>query len=109
MKSRREYFHSRRMLMMAALICYALTFFLFQVCFMIRNGFATIFVIMSIILLIGIICSIYAHRGKEYLFCPKCGSKKMVQTTLFGIPDSITDICPDCKEKIDLNRPVDKD
>ena len=55
------------------------------------------------------LCSIIAHKGKEYLFCPKCGSKKIVKTTLFGIPEILYDECPDCHKKIDNDKPVNKD
>ena len=48
----------------------------------------------------AIICSVLAHRAKAYLFCPKCGSNKFIKVSLFGIPDAITDECPDCHEKI---------
>ena len=109
MKSRKEYFHSRKLFMIAALVLYLVTIFLFDLCFFVSGGYATIFVIMSITLMIAIICSIYAHRSKEYLFCPKCGSKNIVKTGFFGIPVSITDECPDCKKKINIEKSIHED
>ena len=49
------------------------------------------------------------HPLHQFLFCPKCGSKKIVKTTLFGIPEILYDECPECHEKIDLDKPVNKD
>ncbi|MDD6395800.1 MAG: hypothetical protein ACI4IJ_01405 [Acutalibacteraceae bacterium] len=109
MKSRREYFESRRLLMIASRICYALSIFLIIIFCFVKNGFATIAAMMFLILMIGITCSLYAHRNKEYLFCPKCGSKNIVKTGFFGIPLSITDTCPDCKQKINIDKSINKD
>ena len=95
--------------MLTALSLYALSFFLFQLCFLMLSHLMAIFVLMSICLMSAVIISVMAHRNKGYLFCPKCGSNRVVKTTLFGIPDSITDECPDCHEKIDLDKPINKD
>ena len=109
MKSRREYFNLRRALLFGAFALYALSFFLLELCFLVKGGYATIFVIMSIILMLAVICNVLGHRNKEYLFCPQCGSTKIVKNTLFGIPAEITCDCPDCGAKIDLDKPVNKD
>ena len=109
MKSRKEYFRLRKALMFAALALYALTFFLFQLCFLMLDHVIGLFVVMTLCLMFGIICSVLAHRTKGYLFCPKCGSNKIVTVSLFGIPDSITDECPDCHEKIELYKSVNLD
>lgn len=109
MKSRREYFYSRKLLMIAACVMYLVTIFLIDLCFFVNGGYATIFVIMSITLMTAVICSFYAHRNKEYLFCPKCGSKNIVKTGVFGIPISITDECPDCKKKINIDKSINED
>lgn len=109
MKSRKEYFVSRKRLMLAALALYALSFFLFQLCFIVPGRIMSLFAIMSITLMFAVICSILAHNKKAYLFCPKCGSNKIVKVSLFGIPDSITDECPDCHEKIELYKSVNLD
>lgn len=109
MKSRKEYFNSRKSLMLVALALYALTFFLFQLCFIIPEHIVALLVIMSMTLMFAVICSILARRAKTYLFCPKCGSNKFVRVSLFGIPDSITDECPDCHEKIELYKSVNLD
>ncbi len=109
MKSRRDYYSSRKALMLGAFVLYAVAFFLLELCFVVNDGYATIVCILSIFLMFGIICSILAHRNKEYLFCPQCGSKRIVKNTLFGIPAEITCDCPDCGAKIDLDKPVNKD
>lgn len=109
MKSRREYFNLRRALLFGAFVFYALSFFLLELCFLVKGGYATIFVIMSITLMLAVICHIMGRRNKEFLFCPQCGSKRIVKNTLFGIPAEITCDCPDCGAKIDLDKPVNKD
>lgn len=109
MKSRKEYFETRKILMTAAYICYAASILLFLLCFFVQNGFATIAVIISLFLLAALTCSLYAHRQKEFLFCPKCGSKNIVKTGFLGIPISITDKCPDCKNRINIDRSINKD
>lgn len=109
MKSRKEYFHLRKTLMLTAFVLYALSFFLFQLCFLMLNHAIVLFAIMSLLLMFAVICSILAHRNKAFLFCPKCGSDKIVKATLFGIPDSIAEECPDCHAKIELNKPVNQD
>ena len=109
MKSRKEYFQSRKMLMLTALVLYALSFFLFQLCFLMLNHIIVLFATMSMTTMGAIICSVLAHRAKAYLFCPKCGSNKFIKVSLFGIPDAITDDCPDCHEKIELYKSVNLD
>ncbi len=109
MKSRREYFESRRALMIAAYLLYMLAVFLFDLCFFVKGGYATIAVIIALVLLGATMCSIYGHRSKEYLFCPKCGSKNIVKTGLFGIPIAITDECPDCHKKINIEKSIRED
>lgn len=109
MKSRREYFESRRLLMIVSRICYALTIFLIVIFGFVKSGFATIAVTMFLFLMVGITCSLYAHRNKEYLFCPKCGSKNIVKTGFLGVPVSITDECLDCKQKINIDKSIYKD
>ena len=109
MKSRREYFRSRRLFMFLAFALYCAVIFLIQMCFIVKGGYSTLFAMISLLFVIAVICSILGHRGKDYLFCTKCGSKKIVQTTLFGIPAVIHDECPDCHEKIDLDKPINKD
>lgn len=95
--------------MILACICYAISVFLFLICIFASGGFATIAVILSLFLLGGLMCSIYAHRSGEYLFCPKCGSKNIVKAGIFGIPVSITDECPDCKNKINIDKSINQD
>lgn len=109
MKSIREYFKSRRLFMFLAFTLYCAAFFVFEICFFVSGGYAALFATISLLLVFAVICSILAHRGKDYLFCPKCGSDKIVQKTLFGIPAVIHDECPECHEKIDLAKPVNKD
>ncbi len=109
MKSRIEYFHSRKALMLTALTLYGLSFFLFQMFFLIPAHFIAVFVLMSLSLMFAVICSVLAYRKKAYLFCPKCGSNNIVKVSLFGIPDSITDECPDCHEKINLYKSIHLD
>ncbi|MBQ1441822.1 MAG: hypothetical protein IIZ08_07890 [Clostridia bacterium] len=109
MKSIREYFNSRKLFMFLALALYCLALFFFQLCFLVKGGYVTLFAVISLALVFAVICSILGHRGKDFLFCPKCGSKKIVKTTLFGIPEILYDECPECHEKIDLDKPVNKD
>ncbi len=109
MKSRREYYETRKILMTGSRLCYSLSFLLFFVCMFISKGFITIAALISILILGGILCSFYAHRQKEFLFCPKCGSKNIVKKAFFGMPYAITEECPDCHKKIDLDKPIDKD
>ena len=97
------------MFMFLAFTLYCMVFFLLQICLFVNGGYSTLFAIMSLVFVFAAICSIFGHRGKEYLYCPKCGSKKIVRNTLFGIPAVIHDECPDCHEKIDLDKPVNKD
>ena len=93
MKSRQEYFYSHKLWLTIALSLYCFSLFLLDLCFFVSKGYATIFVIMS-------------HRAKEFLFCPKCGSKNIVKTGLLGLPISITDECPDCHSKIVLDKSI---
>ena len=79
MKSRIEYFHSRKALMLTALTLYGLSFFLFQMFFLIPAHFIAVFVLMSLSLMFAVICSVLAYRKKAYLFCPKCGSKNITE------------------------------
>lgn len=109
MKSRREYFNLRRALLFGAFALYALSFFLFQMCFLVKDHSVSILVVMSFALMFAVICHVLGRRNSEYLFCPQCGSKKIVKNTLFGIPAEITCDCPDCGAKIDLDKPVNKD
>lgn len=109
MKSRKEYFETRRTLMIISYICYGISIFLFLLCFFIRGGFATVVVVVSLLILAALTCSLYAHRQKEFLFCPKCGSKNIVKIGFMGIPVSITDTCPDCKNKINIDKSINKD
>ncbi len=109
MKSRREYFESRKMLMIGSRICYIISAMLFFIALLSQSGFATIAVIIALLMLGGVMCSLYAGRQKEYLFCPKCGSKNIVKKGLSGVPASIADECPDCHAKLDLDKPVNKD
>ena len=64
MKSRRDYYSSRKALMLGAFVLYAVAFFLLELCFVVNDGYATIVCILSIFLMFGIICSILAHRNK---------------------------------------------
>lgn len=109
MKSRREFFESRKMLMIGSRLCYGLTLLLLVVAVLSRGGFATIAVIIALIMLGGMMCSLYAGRQKEYLFCPKCGSKNIVKAGFLGVPSSISEECPDCHAKLELDKPVNKD
>lgn len=109
MKSRKDYFKTRKLLMFLAFVMYCLAFFFFQLLFLVKGGFVTLFAFISILLVGAVLCSIYGHKGKEYLFCPHCGSKRIVKTTLFGIPEILYDECPDCHEKIDVDKPMNKD
>ena len=74
MKSRKEYFHSRKRLMLAALALYALSFFLFQLCFIVPGRIMSLFAIMSITLMFAVISvydsSVYdrSHNTPLYLF-----------------------------------------
>ena len=106
MKSRQEYFYSHKLWLTIALSLYCFSLFLLDLCFFVSKGYATIFVIMSIALMGGIICHIMSHQAKEFLFCPKCGSKNIVKTGLLGLPISITDECPDCHSKIVLDKSI---
>ena len=109
MKSRKDYFNSRKLLMFLAFVLYCLSFFLLQLCLLVKSGYVTLFALISLSMVSAVLCSIFAHKGKEYLFCPKCGSKKIVKTTLFGLPEILYDECPDCHKKIDNDKPVNKD
>ena len=109
MKSRREYFESRKMLMIGSRICYGLSILLLVMAMMSQGGFATIAVIIALLVLGGMMCSLYAGRQKDFLFCPKCGSKKLVKSGFLGVPSSISEECPDCHARLDLNKPVNKD
>ena len=109
MKSRREIFSSRRLLMFLAFALYCVVFFLFQLFFLVKSGYVALFALISLSLVGAVLCSIFGHKGKDYLFCPKCGSRKIVHTTLFGIPDTLYNVCPECHEKIDNDKPVNKD
>ena len=109
MKSRREIFSSRKLFMFLALVLYCTSFFLFQLCFIVKSGYVTLFALISLSLVGAVLCSIFGHKGKAYLYCPKCGSRRIVQTTLFGIPDKLYNVCPECHEKIDNDKPVNKD
>lgn len=109
MKSRREYYETRKLLMICGLILYSAALFLLLLCFFVPGGFATIVVILSLFLLGGAMCGLYAHRSKEFLFCPKCGSKRIVTEGLFGIPAEIKEECPDCGCKLELDKPINKD
>jgi len=109
MKSRREYFESRKMLMVGSRIFYGLSIMMLMIALRSHRGFATIAVIIALLMIGGLMCSLYAGRQKEYLFCPKCGSKKIVKTGFLGVPSSIFEECPDCHVKLDLDKPVNKD
>lgn len=109
MKSRKEYFETRRLTMTVSRICYILSIVLVLVFMIASGGYATIAVCIFLLLTIGVLCSIYAHQQKEFLFCPKCGSKNIVKTGFMGIPVSITDTCPDCKNKINIDKSINKD
>ncbi len=109
MKSRREYFESRKMLMIGSRICYGLSILLLVMAMLSQGGFATIAVIIALLVLGGMMCSLYAGRQKDFLFCPKCGSKKLVKSGFLGVPSSISEECPDCHARLDLNKPVNKD
>lgn len=109
MKSRRDCYETRKVLMIAALLLYTLAALLLGLCFVVNGWFATIAVILSLVLLGAVMCSLYAARQKDYLFCPKCGSKNVVKTGLFGIPASITDECPDCHKKINIEKSIRED
>ncbi len=88
------------------------TLFLLVLCFFINGGFvtyATIAIIISLLLFTAAMCGFYAKRCKEVLFCPKCGSENIVKKGFLGIPISITDTCPDCHKKININRSVYED
>lgn len=109
MKSRKEYFETRRSTMIIARICYILCVMLVFIFLAANGGYATIAVIIFLLLTIGILFSIQAHRQKEFLFCPKCGSKNIVKIGFWGVPISITDKCPDCKNKINIDKSITKD
>ena len=109
MKSRREYFESRKMLMIGSRVCYGISIMLLMFCVVMTSGFATVAVIIALLMLGGIMCSLYAGRQKEFLFCPKCGSKNIVKKGFLGVPSSIAEECPDCHAKLELNKPVNKD
>ncbi|MBQ9903114.1 MAG: hypothetical protein IJM51_12150 [Clostridia bacterium] len=110
MKSRKEYFHSRKLFSFLAFVLYCAVFFLLQLMIFVRIGyFSALFALLSLALVFAVICSILSGRNKDFLFCPKCGSKKIVKTTLFGIPDILYDECPDCHEKLDNDKPVNQD
>ena len=109
MKSIREYYESRKMLMIGSRIFYSLSLLLFVIAMMSQSGFATIAVIIALLMLGGVMCSLYAGRQKEFLFCPKCGSKNIVKKGFLGVPSSLSEECPDCHAKLDLNKPVNKD
>lgn len=95
--------------MIVAYVCYAISALLLLLCFLVHGGYATIVVIMAILIMAAVLCSLYAHRQKEYLFCPKCGSKNIVKTGVLGVPMSITDECPDCKSKINIDKSINQD
>ena len=95
--------------MIISYICYAVSALLLLLCFFVHGGYSTISVIMALFIMAAVLCSLYAHRQKEYLFCPKCGSKNIVKTGFLGIPMSITDTCPDCKQKINIDKSIYKD
>ena len=109
MKSRREYYESRKMLMIGSWIFYGFSVILLLISLTKKSGFATIAVIIALLMLGGVMCSLYARRQKEFLFCPKCGSKNIVKKGFLGVPASIAQECPDCKNKLDLDKPVNKD
>lgn len=110
MKSIREYFNARRALMIAAYLLYVLSVFLLELMFFLpTSAIATLFVGLSVSLMAAALCSFYAHKQKDYLFCPKCGSAKIAETSLFHIPVKLHDTCPDCGRKIDVEKPVNKD
>lgn len=109
MKSRRDAFETRRLLLIGSKICYGAAIFLIILFTFARGGYAAIAVTTFVALLLGIMCSLYAYRQKEILFCPKCGSEHIVTKGFMGIPKSITDICPDCKKKINIDQSADKD
>ena len=95
--------------MVISRVCYTIAIILMIIFFAASGSFATIFVCMSLALSIGILCSIYSIRYKDYLYCPKCGSKNIVKTGFLGIPMSITDTCPDCKQKINIDKGINQD
>lgn len=95
--------------MILSRICYGLVILMIFIFLMASGGYATIAVIAFLFLTIGLICTVYAHQQKEYLFCPKCGSKNIVKIGFLGIPMSITDTCPDCKKKINIDKSINKD
>ena len=97
------------MLMIGSYICYGFSLLLLLIGVVSQSGFATIAVIIALLMLGGFMCSLYAGRQKDFLFCPKCGSKSIVKTGFLGVPSSISDECPDCHAKLDLNKPVNKD
>lgn len=110
MKSIRQYFNARRALMITAYLLYVLSFFLFELMFFLPMAtLATLFVALSVALMAAALCSFYAHKQKDYLFCPKCGSSQLIETSLFCIPVKLHDVCPDCGKKIDLEKPVNQD
>ncbi len=109
MKSRKDYFETRRLLMITSRVCYILSIVMILIFIMSSGGYATIAAIMFLFLTVGVTCSIYAHQQKEYLFCPKCGSKNIVKVGFWGIPMSITDTCPDCKKKINIDKSINQD
>lgn len=109
MKSRREYYESRKMLMIGSRIFYGISAILFFIALASKSGFATIAVIIALLMLGGVMCSLYAGRQKDYLFCPKCGSKNIVKKGFSGVPSTIAEECPDCHAKLDLDKPVNKD
>ena len=48
MKSRRDYYSSRKALMFGAFVLYAVALFLLELCFIVKGGYATIVCILSI-------------------------------------------------------------